>query len=166
MTIKCQQENNSITTIGGRIKIARKAMKLTQAELADKLELTQGFIGHIENGRNMPTLDQINRMAIILDCNMTWLATGEGEMRQPQAERVTEKPVEFRIEGRVKGQKVIFSSKDHAGEELIIIDEQHRAMIELMETAPEKKSELLALVRGYLAGGASAFKQKWGKGAG
>jgi transcriptional regulator with XRE-family HTH domain len=81
MTINCQQKNNSDTIIGERIKIARKAKKLTQADLAEKLHLTQGFIGHIEKGRNMPTLDQIMRMAIVLDCNITWLATGEGKTR-------------------------------------------------------------------------------------
>lgn len=81
MTINCQQKNNSVTTIGGRIAYARKLKKMTQVALAEKLELTQGYIGHIEKGRNQPTLDQIMSMAIILDCNMTWLATGEGEMK-------------------------------------------------------------------------------------
>lgn len=84
MTIKCQQKNNSLATIGARIKNSRKAMKLTQAQLAEKLDLSQGFIGHIEAGRNQPTLDQIMRMAIIFDCNMTWLATGEGDVAAPK----------------------------------------------------------------------------------
>lgn len=35
---------------------------------------------------------------------------------------------------------------------LIVIDEQHRSMVKLMESAPGREAELLALVKGYLAG--------------
>lgn len=78
MTINCQQKNNSICIIGERIKSARKFRKLSQTELAEKVGLTQGFIGHIEKGRNQPSVELLAHFAIILSCNITWLATGEG----------------------------------------------------------------------------------------
>lgn len=79
MSINCQQKNNSICIIGERIKLARKSRKLSQTELAEKVDLTQGFIGHIEKGRNQPSVELLARIAIILGCNITWLATGEGD---------------------------------------------------------------------------------------
>jgi transcriptional regulator with XRE-family HTH domain len=155
MAINCQQNNNSKTIIGERIKSARKIKKLSQAELADKLELTQGFIGHLEKGRNQPTLDQITRMAIILDCNMSWLATGEGEMRPDFTYKNKAGDI---IIGEIKQ---VYNDKEvKPGSNIIIIDEQHRSMIELMDSAPDKKAELVALVKGYLMGEKSKKKQK------
>lgn len=133
MAINCQQKNNSVASIGERVKKLRKAKKLTQAQLAEKLELTQGYIGHLESGRNHPTLDQIMNMAIIFDCNMIWLATGEGEMF------VQDEPPKL--------------NPDLSNGALLVVDEQHREMVGLMASAPGREAELLALVKGYLAGG-------------
>lgn len=48
-----------IINIGDRIKSARKERHLTQGELADKLSISQGFLSHIEKGRNNPTTDKM-----------------------------------------------------------------------------------------------------------
>lgn len=65
--------------MGERIRQLRKYRKLSQAELAEKLEVTQGFIGHIEKGRNQPTVEILARISIIFDRSMTWLVTGKEE---------------------------------------------------------------------------------------
>ncbi|MFZ4857955.1 MAG: helix-turn-helix domain-containing protein [Desulfuromonadaceae bacterium] len=135
MTIKCQSKNNSETTIGQRINKIRKSIKLTQAQLAEKLQLTQGFIGHIEKGRNHPSLEQINNIAIILGCNMLWLATGKGDI-YPHSTGLTPD-----------------LDPDLSKGALLVIDEQQREMVSLMASAPGRGAELLALVKGYLAGG-------------
>ena len=62
--------------IGNRIKTARKEMKLTQAELADKLSLTSSSrqtIGEWEKGKLRPHLDYMLRMCEIFECELGYL---------------------------------------------------------------------------------------------
>lgn len=62
-----------------RLKAARKAKGLSQAELARAVGLKQAAVGHIESGRssNSKYLPQI---AQFLSVNYDWLLTGQGDM--------------------------------------------------------------------------------------
>lgn len=63
-----------------RLKAARKAAKLTQAEVAEKVvDLTQSAYSQLESGRTKST-NAIFELANILQVSPKWLATGEGEM--------------------------------------------------------------------------------------
>ncbi|WII94979.1 helix-turn-helix domain-containing protein [Moraxella haemolytica] len=67
-----------------RLKAARKAAKLTQAEVAEKVaDLTQSAYSQLESGKTKST-NAIFELANILQVNPKWLATGEGEMKTPQ----------------------------------------------------------------------------------
>lgn len=57
--------------IGGRLKEIRQQKGLTQAELADRSELSKGFISQVENNRTCPT---IATLSDILECLGTDLA--------------------------------------------------------------------------------------------
>lgn len=145
--------------IGERIQLVRKSTGLSQVKFAESLELSQGFLSNLEKGRYQPTPEILIRITSKYRINANWLLVGEGEMTLPRAEnpieraeRVTEGKVEFRFKGKVNGQETGFDSKTNHAETMIIVDEQHRAMVDLMETAPGRETELLALVRGYLAG--------------
>jgi len=66
--------------IAQRIKLARKQKGLTQLELSDLVGVTKGACGQWEVGMTTPTVENLSRLATILDVNFEWLATGRGEM--------------------------------------------------------------------------------------
>ncbi len=53
-------------TLGNRIENRRKEMKLTQEELAEKTELSQGYISQLEKSRFDPTAPVIVKLAVAL----------------------------------------------------------------------------------------------------
>lgn len=62
-----------------RLRTARKQARMTQAELAKAVPISQGTISDLESGRNKKTTSLV-RIAQVLEVNPTWLATGQGEM--------------------------------------------------------------------------------------
>lgn len=71
--------------LGGRIKMLRKELGLTQQAFSDRLQMKRNSIAQIEGGRN--TSDQTIRM-ICREFNISeeWLRTGEGDMFVPKEE--------------------------------------------------------------------------------
>ena len=63
--------------IGKFIKTLRKEKKLTQSELATKLEVTDKSISNWENGKNMPDLSLFKPLCEILDITINDLISGE-----------------------------------------------------------------------------------------
>lgn len=56
--------------IGDRIKSLRKKMGLTQEELADRSELTKGFISQLERNLNSPSVDTLADILEALGTNL------------------------------------------------------------------------------------------------
>src|SRR5258706_16022248 len=54
---------NPYQQVGKRLRLIRKQMRLTQAELAEKAELSDNFLGLIERGEGHPTLPTLGRIA-------------------------------------------------------------------------------------------------------
>lgn len=67
-------------SIGERIKEARKAKGMTQAELARLVNLKRNTIGNYEIDNIEPSDRSIIDICRVLNLNETWLRTGEGEM--------------------------------------------------------------------------------------
>ncbi len=63
-----------------RIKELRKALNLTQQDLADSLNIRRGTIANYEIGRNEPIDAVVSLICKEYNVNETWLRTGEGEM--------------------------------------------------------------------------------------
>lgn len=64
-------DNKEILTIlGKRLKELRLKANLTQAELAEKLELSPNFIGMVERGERNTTFVNVYKIAKILDKNL------------------------------------------------------------------------------------------------
>ncbi|MDR0951953.1 MAG: helix-turn-helix domain-containing protein [Oscillospiraceae bacterium] len=61
--------------VGTRIKKARIDKKLTQAELAERLELSNNYISSIERGTSIPSLDCFIRVCNALDVTADMLLT-------------------------------------------------------------------------------------------
>ncbi|MBB5334604.1 helix-turn-helix domain-containing protein [Chryseobacterium koreense] len=76
-------------TIGNRIKEARELVKLSQKEVANRLEMDPSQFSKIEKGKVMPTLLQIVEISKILKRSLDWLVTGEA----PEAE---EQPIDYK----------------------------------------------------------------------
>ena len=66
-----------------RLRELRKALKMTQAEFAAKLEMAQNSYSKIELGDNSLTDKNIFLICLIFGVNESWLRTGEGEMFNP-----------------------------------------------------------------------------------
>ncbi|OZI23602.1 hypothetical protein CAL26_09175 [Bordetella genomosp. 9] len=71
-------DNRDMSSIGDRIREARKSKGLTQGDLAKRVGLSQGTIGHIEAGRNEGSRYLV-RIAAVLGVRPEWLETGRGE---------------------------------------------------------------------------------------
>lgn len=54
------------TKLGKRIKKLRDSLKITQDQLAEKVNISTVYIGYIEQGRNAPSLDVLNKIAKVL----------------------------------------------------------------------------------------------------
>lgn len=63
-----------------RIKELRKALRLTQQEFADKLNLKRGAIANYEIGRNDPIDAVVLLICKEYNVNENWLRTGKGSM--------------------------------------------------------------------------------------
>lgn len=113
---------------------------------AKKCGCTEGVLRSYLAGKSLPGLDKLVSIAKAGNVSVEWLATGEGE----------EHPLSYRVaEGHerlvVRSGKVVADTKEPS-EPMILIDEQHRAMINLMDSNPDEKKSLVALVQGYLMG--------------
>ena len=59
--------------MGDRIREARKAKGLTQEQLAEALELSVEFVGHIERGSKKPSIDVFKKIIEVLDVSADYL---------------------------------------------------------------------------------------------
>ena len=62
--------------MGNRIKIRRKELRIKQAELAEKLNISNNHMSSIENGRQKPSLDIFIRICDLLNVTPDYLLLG------------------------------------------------------------------------------------------
>lgn len=75
--------------IGSRIRMARKEAGLTQAEVGEKIERTQGIINKMETGEIGATLENLYNLADVLNRPVTFfLGLEVGDLDQDEAEVV------------------------------------------------------------------------------
>ena len=68
--------NIDFSLIGQRIKQKRKAVKLTQEQLAEELSVTVGYVSQIEGGRVKVNLEMLGKIASIINCDVGFLVSG------------------------------------------------------------------------------------------
>lgn len=59
-----------LNRIGLNIKVERTIKKLTQAQLAEKVEVHEKYIGKIESGKQNITVKTLNKIANALNINI------------------------------------------------------------------------------------------------
>ena len=64
---------NKQLTMGDRIKEARKNQKLTQEQLAERLDISVEFVGQIERGLKLPSLQVFIRLVEELNVSADYL---------------------------------------------------------------------------------------------
>ncbi|MNO32249.1 HTH-type transcriptional regulator ImmR [compost metagenome] len=62
-----------MSSLGSRIRDLRKKKKLTQQYLADKLSMGRSNFGHIENDRVIPSSEDLQKIADILETKTDYL---------------------------------------------------------------------------------------------
>lgn len=55
------------SAVGKRISLIRKNRGMTQEQLAEKAELSNIYISHIENSRSIPSLETLMKLCSALD---------------------------------------------------------------------------------------------------
>jgi transcriptional regulator with XRE-family HTH domain len=78
-----------MATTGDRIKEVRESVRITQEELADKADLSKGFISDIENNKRGISAENLLRIADVLGASLDYLAKGETQSSQSR------KPIEI-----------------------------------------------------------------------
>lgn len=67
-------------TVNERVKMARKALNLTQIEFGDKVGISQGHLTSIESGKRTVTDKSVIAICAAFGIDENWLRTGAGEM--------------------------------------------------------------------------------------
>ena len=71
--------------IGARVKAARRAVGLTQAVLAERIDRTVETVSNIERGRSLPPLGILDKIAGLTNCPLSSLVeipTEDGRMSE------------------------------------------------------------------------------------
>lgn len=71
------------TRMGKRIMERRKELRLTQEALAEQAGISVSFMGHIERGSRIASLDTLLALCIALDVSMDYI-TGRADIRFAQ----------------------------------------------------------------------------------
>ena len=66
-----------MTNLGDKIKMARKAQKITQQALADRLGVHRSTVANYELTRRRPSLDELKQIAKFLHVDVNYLLEGE-----------------------------------------------------------------------------------------
>ena len=88
--------------IGGRIKELRKKLKLTQEELADKIQISRSALANYECGSREPKGDILVRFAHILNTSIDYIL---GNSDSPYTEQLRE-------ESKQAQYRAVLSDKD------------------------------------------------------
>lgn len=68
--------NVDFKMIGERIRLARKRMGYTQEKLAERLDVTIGYVSQVERGATKISLDLLAEIAAVLNCDLSDFLSG------------------------------------------------------------------------------------------
>jgi transcriptional regulator with XRE-family HTH domain len=70
-----------MSDITQRLKMILSYYQLNSADFSNKVGVQKSSISHLLSGRNKPSFDFINKLAVAFDeINIEWFVTGKGEM--------------------------------------------------------------------------------------
>ena len=77
-------------TVNERLALARKTLKLTQREFAEKISVATGYVASMEIGDRKVNPRIMKLVSALFNVNINWLETGEGEMFYTDTEKEIE----------------------------------------------------------------------------
>jgi transcriptional regulator with XRE-family HTH domain len=115
-------------SIGSRIREARRAAKLTQKELAQKVGMAQASLSELETGESQSTT-MVGSFAAALGVNALWLETGKGAMVSADGaeERPTGSPLHATALGDIEPQKLVEQAEDEVWRKISEIVDTYRS---------------------------------------
>ncbi|HCO18376.1 MAG TPA: transcriptional regulator [Tissierellales bacterium] len=84
-----------VSTIGQRIRSARKAKKLSLIEVRDLTGLSTGNLSDLENDKFAPSANTLMLLKKVLEINIDWMLTGSLPMEAPSADVLREKTPQY-----------------------------------------------------------------------
>ncbi len=57
--------------LGKRIKKKRKELEMTQEDVAYKIGISRAYMGYIEQGRNVPSIEILEKISKVLKINLS-----------------------------------------------------------------------------------------------
>lgn len=69
--------------LGSRIAAIRKENNMSQTQLAGRLRVSPSAVGMYEQGRRVPDLDTLVRLAQVFDVSLDYLITGKERQHIP-----------------------------------------------------------------------------------
>lgn len=69
-----------LSTYSENLKKIREELNLSAQKMADKLGVSQGSIAQYESAKREPNFNFILQLNIVLNVNLNWFCTGEGNM--------------------------------------------------------------------------------------
>lgn len=78
-TLEMKQPRSTVA--GKRLRWARMRAELTQGQLAEKAEVYLGTLARFEAGKSHPRIDDMERLALVLNVSPSWLSYGAGDWK-------------------------------------------------------------------------------------
>jgi len=95
------EEKIDYVSMGHRIRNLRKDRNVTQSALAEKLEISTAYLGLLERGARIPSIDTLRRIAETLDVTLDDIVSGKEE-----SEPLTLEPMPFEKRSDTLPQKM------------------------------------------------------------
>ena len=122
--------------ISEAIKSARKSLRFTQADLAEKSGLNRATIGRIENGTFMPSIEQLQDLAEALDLDITTLFQAAGSAKKAKSE---DKTNSFNTPNKM--YNIAVAGTGYVGLSLAVLLAQHNH-VTAVDIIPEKVDKI------------------------
>lgn len=71
------ERSSDLSTLGGRIRAARQDLAMHQAELAERVGVTERTVRNWESGARLPRMRKLGEIAAALDVQASWLMEAE-----------------------------------------------------------------------------------------
>ncbi len=81
MNLQEKGMNVDYKLIGNRIKAARKSRGMTQEVMAERLDVTIGYVSQVERGITKISLDLLGKVSAILDRDIAYFVTDSSTQR-------------------------------------------------------------------------------------
>lgn len=106
-----------ITSIGARMRQARKKKHLTLAEISEYTGLSTGNLSELENNKFMPSSNALISLKKVLDVSIDWLLTGEENV-----------PVNYTGKNVVDGREQIVAKE--SDNMVYVLNEEEKKLLE------------------------------------